>query len=227
MLLTCIVNKVGGIIKDYEKPFETQNLYNRLDYFVSNVCCFGFFSVLQVLRPERCEYSGLIVLYVSIVLTCFSVRSLFESTNPLKTGASVAWLGTLIVFLISACASIYITWDKTIWFQTIHDYYFCSDQSYEQRKEKWQELINRQFVVIDRYAIDNPDESKTALFSKLGHMYFTEASDDRVNHLKLSEWFFQKGRDRVANQNNSEDLEYFNYWLSQVKKELKEHNSTI
>lgn len=117
-------------------------------------------------------------------------------------------------------------YDKTFYFQFVHDFYFCSGDDFQTRRDKYAAILDRQFKIIDDNKIDQ--HLKEDILSSLGHTYYTEAvkgKEDKKNRLLLARWFYNQYKEEVYKIHGMKSDSWAGDSLKNIDEELHKLNN--
>lgn len=159
---------------------------------------------------------------VGLVLVSFKAS---KSDNRLKKWLARAYILTFSCIAILVVSAVAIVYDRTPYFQCIHDFYFCSGEDFQTRRDKYAVLLDRQFNILDNNK--NGPRLKEDLLSSLGHTYYSEAikeKEDRKNRLLLARWFFNRYKQEVF-KTSGKKTEFWDEALKDIDERLQKLNN--
>lgn len=159
---------------------------------------------------------------VGLVLVSFKAS---KSDNRLKKWLARAYILTFSCISILVVSAVAIIYDRTPYFQCIHDFYFCSGDDYQTRRDKYAAILDRQFKIIDDNKID--PRLKEDILSALGYTYYSEAikeKEDKKNRLLLARWFYNQYKEEVF-KTRGKKTEFWDETLQDIDERLQKLNN--
>lgn len=168
-------------------------------------------------------FAGVIFAYsVGLVFVSFKAS---KSNSRLKKWLARAYILTFSCIAILVVSTVAFIYDKTFYFHFIHDFYFCSGDDYQTRRDKYAAILDRQFKIIDDNKMD--PRLKEDILSALGHTYYSEAikeKEDQKNRLLLARWFYNQYKEEVFKTRGMKSESWAEDSLKNIDDELQKQN---